>query len=70
MYETGLLLYEMKLYIQKAPITVGDGRFVTQLLKTTDYSAALRISIILIADCGIRVPGPKIAATPALYKKS
>lgn len=29
-------------------------------------SAALRISSILMADAGIRVPGPKMAATPAL----
>ncbi len=32
-----------------------------------DYSApSLRISSILIADAGMRVPGPKMAATPAL----
>lgn len=30
------------------------------------YSASLRSSSILIADTGIRVPGPKMAATPAL----
>lgn len=32
--------------------------------------SSLRSSSILIADTGIRVPGPKIAATPALYRKS
>ena len=31
-----------------------------------DYASPLRISIILIADLVIGVPGPKMAATPAL----
>ena len=30
------------------------------------YASPLRISIILIADLVIGVPGPKMAATPAL----
>ena len=33
---------------------------------TAHASSPLRISIMRIADTGIRVPGPKIAATPAL----
>lgn len=35
-----------------------------------DYSSSKRISRILLADLDTFVPGPKIAATPALYKKS
>lgn len=31
-----------------------------------NFYSSLSISSILIADIGIRVPGPKIAATPAL----
>lgn len=31
-----------------------------------DYSSPMRISSILMAETGILVPGPKIAATPAL----
>lgn len=30
------------------------------------YASSFKISSILIADKGMRVPGPKIAATPAL----
>lgn len=33
--------------------------------KVESYSS-MRISSILIAETGMRVPGPKIAATPAL----
>ena len=32
----------------------------------SDYSSAFRISSILMADTGMRVPGPKMALTPAL----
>ena len=35
-----------------------------------DYSSSRRISITLIALFITDVPGPKMAATPALYKKS
>lgn len=38
----------------------------TFLLTKIAYSAAFKISSILIAEKGMRVPGPKIAATPAL----
>ena len=34
-----------------------------------DYSA-IKISMIVLADLATGEPGPKIAATPALYKKS
>ncbi len=36
-----------------------------QFYRLFNYSA-MRISSILIAESGMRVPGPKIAATPAL----
>ena len=50
-------------------------KYISQILGffiNSDYSArsSLRRRIISIADFEIRVPGPKIAATPALYKKS
>lgn len=35
-----------------------------------NYSSSRRISITLMALFITEVPGPKIAATPALYKKS
>jgi len=46
-------------------------RFVTDIVRNT-YSLSLskRIFIISQAALATEVPGPKMAATPALYKKS
>ncbi len=42
--------------------------FVTFILNV--YYSLIRISRIWLADLATEEPGPKIAATPALYKKS
>ena len=45
----------------KAPLSIADES------NLPDYSAvSFRISSILMAESGMRVPGPKMAATPAL----
>ena len=51
---------------EKAPLhQSGTTPFQNDLNIISDYSA-MRISSIFIAEEGMRVPGPKMAATPAL----
>ncbi len=61
----------MQIYkkMRHLPIQKETARVVRQSLEwnvISDYSSLRRISTILIADAGMRLPGPKIAATPAL----
>ena len=45
-----------------------DALILCYLVKDNYFS--IKISMIVLADLATGEPGPKIAATPALYKKS
>ena len=49
--------------------SIFDASFEFYVILNGDYSA-IKISMIVLADLATGEPGPKIAATPALYKKS
>ncbi len=55
--------------LQKKGLTIRSTLFFVIFILNVYYSA-IRISRIWLADLATEEPGPKIAATPALYKKS
>ena len=56
--------------IEEVPIYMPKNQKIEKMIKFRVYSSSIRISRIWQAAFATGVPGPKIAATPALYRKS